>query len=250
MPPFRWWSAPASRRARPAGHRGDAARQRLHDRQARLHHPGAAGRSPPGAGGDRPHLFDLLFSEHFEARSTVKAGELVQAGAIGKVVQTIGLGPHRISLPTRAGMVLPARAIRRHPLRHRLAPVRPVPVLHRLDRGRSRQPQVGNFAHPQYPGLEDFGDCMRARQRRHRLRARGLVHAGRAAGLGRRALHHPGHRGLHRAAQVCRHCRAAGRRPPVPGRPEGRAVHRLLRRGAALRPPADRTISITAPRRP
>jgi predicted dehydrogenase len=31
----------------------------------------------------------------------VKAGELVKAGTIGKVIQTIGLGPHRISLSTR-----------------------------------------------------------------------------------------------------------------------------------------------------
>jgi len=31
----------------------------------------------------------------------VKAGELVKAGAIGKVVQTVGLGPHRLNKPTR-----------------------------------------------------------------------------------------------------------------------------------------------------
>ena len=41
-------------------------------------------------------IYSILYSEHYETRSTVKAGELVQAGAIGKVVHTIGLGPHRI----------------------------------------------------------------------------------------------------------------------------------------------------------
>lgn len=41
-------------------------------------------------------IYSILYSEHYEQRSTVKAGELVQAGAIGKVVHTLGLGPHRI----------------------------------------------------------------------------------------------------------------------------------------------------------
>ena len=34
-----------------------------------------------------------MYSERLENRATVKAGELVKAGAIGKVIQTIGLGP-------------------------------------------------------------------------------------------------------------------------------------------------------------
>jgi len=41
-------------------------------------------------------IYSVCYSEHFETRSTVKAGELVQAGAIGKVVHTVGLGPHAI----------------------------------------------------------------------------------------------------------------------------------------------------------
>jgi predicted dehydrogenase len=40
-------------------------------------------------------IFSVLYSEHFETRSTVKAGELVRAGAIGEVIHTTGLGPHR-----------------------------------------------------------------------------------------------------------------------------------------------------------
>ncbi|RYG97535.1 MAG: Gfo/Idh/MocA family oxidoreductase, partial [Alphaproteobacteria bacterium] len=40
--------------------------------------------------------YSVCYSEHFETRSTVKSGELVQAGAIGKVVHTVGLGPHAI----------------------------------------------------------------------------------------------------------------------------------------------------------
>ncbi len=41
-------------------------------------------------------IFSVCYSEHFETKSTVKAGELVQAGAIGEVIHTVGLGPHAI----------------------------------------------------------------------------------------------------------------------------------------------------------
>lgn len=41
-------------------------------------------------------IYSVCYSEHFETRSTVRAGELVAAGAIGKVVHTLGLGPHQI----------------------------------------------------------------------------------------------------------------------------------------------------------
>jgi len=46
-------------------------------------------------------IYSIMYSERFENRATVKAGELVKAGAIGRVVQTIGLGPHRITPATR-----------------------------------------------------------------------------------------------------------------------------------------------------
>ena len=41
-------------------------------------------------------IYSVCYSEHFETRSTVKAGELVAAGAIGEVINTVGLGPHAI----------------------------------------------------------------------------------------------------------------------------------------------------------
>ncbi len=40
-------------------------------------------------------FWSVCFSERFEVRSVTVAGELVRAGRIGRVVQTIGLGPHR-----------------------------------------------------------------------------------------------------------------------------------------------------------
>jgi len=42
-------------------------------------------------------IYSICYSEHFETRSTVKAGELVRAGAIGEVVNTVGLGPHSLN---------------------------------------------------------------------------------------------------------------------------------------------------------
>jgi predicted dehydrogenase len=46
-------------------------------------------------------IYSIMYSERFENPATVKAGELVKAGAIGKVIQTIGLGPHRVNPRTR-----------------------------------------------------------------------------------------------------------------------------------------------------
>ncbi|MCA1404192.1 Gfo/Idh/MocA family oxidoreductase [Ensifer sp. IC3342] len=48
-------------------------------------------------------IFSILYSEHFESPATVKAGELVAAGAIGEVVHMVGLGPHRLRKESRPG---------------------------------------------------------------------------------------------------------------------------------------------------
>jgi predicted dehydrogenase len=37
-----------------------------------------------------------MYSERLEVRAAVKAGELIQAGAIGQVIQTINIAPHQI----------------------------------------------------------------------------------------------------------------------------------------------------------
>src|SRR5262245_1059402 len=41
-------------------------------------------------------IYSILYSERHEVRAAIKAGDLVKAGAIGKVVQTVNLAPHRI----------------------------------------------------------------------------------------------------------------------------------------------------------
>ncbi|WGF87712.1 Gfo/Idh/MocA family protein [Marinivivus vitaminiproducens] len=46
-------------------------------------------------------IYSVCYSEHFETRSTVRAGELVRQGAIGRLINTVGLGPHRLRAATR-----------------------------------------------------------------------------------------------------------------------------------------------------
>lgn len=46
-------------------------------------------------------IWTVNFSERFEVPAVTRADELVQAGAIGRVIQTVGLGPHKQNLQTR-----------------------------------------------------------------------------------------------------------------------------------------------------
>ena len=104
-------------------------------------------------------IYSIMYSERLENRATVKAGELVAAGAIGRVVQTIGLGPHRMSPKTRPAWFFDRAALRRHPVRHRLAPGRPVPLLHAARPApTSSRRRSATCIIPQYPKFEDFGD--------------------------------------------------------------------------------------------
>src|SRR5690606_20642088 len=48
-------------------------------------------------------IWTVNFSERFEVAAVARAEELVKAGAIGRVVQTVGIGPHKQNLKTRPG---------------------------------------------------------------------------------------------------------------------------------------------------
>ena len=48
-------------------------------------------------------IWSIDFSERFEVPAATRAAELVADGAIGRVVQTIGIGPHRLNRATRPG---------------------------------------------------------------------------------------------------------------------------------------------------
>jgi predicted dehydrogenase len=101
-----------------------------------------------------------MYSERHENRATVKAGELVKAGAIGKVVQTIGIGPHRMNAKTRPPWFFEKR---------RYGGILCDVGSHQFEQflfftGATRADivaaQVGNVAHPEFPGVEDFGDVV------------------------------------------------------------------------------------------
>jgi len=105
-------------------------------------------------------IYSIMYSERFENGATVKAGELVRAGAIGRVLQTIGLGPHRMTPKSR-----PAWFFERARYGGILCDI----ASHQGDQflfftGSTKADvvasQVGNLAHPEYPGLEDFGDVV------------------------------------------------------------------------------------------
>jgi len=41
-------------------------------------------------------IYGIMYSERLEVRAAVKAGELIQSGAIGRVSQTINIAPHQV----------------------------------------------------------------------------------------------------------------------------------------------------------
>jgi predicted dehydrogenase len=105
-------------------------------------------------------IYSIMYSERFENQATIRAAELVKAGAIGHVVQTIGLGPHRMAPATR-----PAWFFEKPRFGGILCDI----ASHQADQflyftGSTRaevvSSQVGNVHFPQYPNFEDFGDMM------------------------------------------------------------------------------------------
>lgn len=105
-------------------------------------------------------IYSIMYSERFENKATVKAGDLVKQGAIGRVIQTAVLAPHRISLTTRPQWFFDKKYfggiitdIGSHQFDQFL-------FFTASDKADIVASQVGNVAHPQYPAFEDFGDVM------------------------------------------------------------------------------------------
>lgn len=105
-------------------------------------------------------IYSVMYGERFENAATVRAGELVRSGAIGRVIQTVGLGPHRIDNGPRPAWFFDRR---------RFGGIICDIGSHQADQflfftGSTRAEvvasQVGNLQHPQYPFFEDFGDVM------------------------------------------------------------------------------------------
>ncbi|HTM93223.1 MAG TPA: Gfo/Idh/MocA family oxidoreductase [Flavisolibacter sp.] len=105
-------------------------------------------------------IYSIMYSERFENKATVKAGDLVKQGAIGNVIQTVIMAPHRMNSNTRPEWFFDKKYfggiitdIGSHQFDQFL-------FLTNSDKADIVSSQIGNVAHPQYPGFEDFGDVM------------------------------------------------------------------------------------------
>jgi predicted dehydrogenase len=104
--------------------------------------------------------FAVMYSERLEVRAAVHAGDLVRQGAIGKVIQTINLGPHRMNIPSRPEWFFD---------KARYGGILTDIGSHQADQflfytnstsAKVLASQVGNRLYPQYPKFEDFGDML------------------------------------------------------------------------------------------
>ncbi len=101
----------------------------------------------------------VYYSERLHVESAIYAGQLVQDGAIGRVVQVAGFGPHRLNLPSRPdwffrrenyGGIL--TDIGSHQIEQFLfySGAKDAQVLHS---------KVANYNNKDYPEFEDYGDA-------------------------------------------------------------------------------------------
>jgi predicted dehydrogenase len=119
-------------------------------------------------------IFSINFSERFEVRAVTKATELVRAGAIGRVLQTVGLGPHRLNLATRpdwffdpsqyGGILIDIASHQIDQFMHFTGAVDATVDDVGFNDVNIVTARYGNLAHPQMPGLQDFGEIMLARK--------------------------------------------------------------------------------------
>jgi Predicted dehydrogenases and related proteins len=98
------------------------------------------------------------FSERLHVECAVKAGEFIKEGRIGRVVQVLGMGPHRINIPSRPEWFfdLPRYGgilcdIGSHQIEQFLYYTGATDATVSYSR-------VANYRYKEYPGLQDFGD--------------------------------------------------------------------------------------------
>jgi predicted dehydrogenase len=104
--------------------------------------------------------WSVFYSERIQNEAGVKAGELVKAGEIGRVVQLIGLGPHRLNAKER-----PDWFFRRRNYGGILCDIGSHQAEQFLFYAGARKARVvsaaaKNFSHPEYPEFEDYGEAV------------------------------------------------------------------------------------------
>jgi predicted dehydrogenase len=101
----------------------------------------------------------VYYSERLHSEAAVRAGELIEGGAIGRVVQVIGLGPHRLNAPARPAWFFD---------KARYGGILVDLGCHQLEQflafsgardAHVQSARVANVAYDAAPGLEDFGEA-------------------------------------------------------------------------------------------
>ena len=104
--------------------------------------------------------YAVYYSERIHVEDAVFAGQLIEQGAIGQVLQVIGLGPHRLSAPSRPDWFF---------IKERYGGILCDIGSHQIEQYLSYSgakdaaivtSQIANYAHPEYPELDDFGDAV------------------------------------------------------------------------------------------
>lgn len=105
-------------------------------------------------------IYNVYFGERLASAATIKAGELVRAGRIGQVIQTIGFGPHRLNIPSRPDWWF--ERSQHGGILNDLASHQIDQFLHFTGSTDAEiaSAQTGNAKFRQFPNFEDFGDVV------------------------------------------------------------------------------------------
>jgi len=101
----------------------------------------------------------VYYSERLHSECSIFAGNLIHDGVIGRVLQVLGLGPHRLNAPSR-----PAWFFSRAQANGILADIGSHQIEQFLHFTGAKDATVmhaasGNFSHKEYPEFEDFGEA-------------------------------------------------------------------------------------------
>lgn len=101
----------------------------------------------------------VYYSERLHVECAVFAGELIDSGAIGRVIQVVGFGPHRLSAQVR-----PAWFFEREQYGGILCDIGSHQIEQFLSFSGAQDAEVkyaavANYNHPDTPELEDFGEA-------------------------------------------------------------------------------------------
>jgi predicted dehydrogenase len=102
----------------------------------------------------------VYYSERLHVEAAVQAGEIIEKGAIGRVIHMEGTGPHRLNLPSR-----PDWFFKKEHYGGILCDIGSHQIEQFLYFAGARDAKVdwarvANYHHPDYPELEDFGDAL------------------------------------------------------------------------------------------